>query len=268
LVIIMPQSGTTPHPSGEPGRFELILENTPQIIWVAGQDGALQYLNRQGREYTGMPIDDLLGWDWGWVVHPTDLPNTLSVWNESLRTGDPYDVEFRLRRKDGEYRWFSSRGQPHRDADGTVIRWYGVCHDIEEIKQANINLRGTHRLFKALIERNPRGYALISADRTVRYLSPACARIMGHRPEDMVGTDGLNQAHPDDREALGKWLLHLLAHPGEEIEIQLRFLHHDGSYRRLAILAVNLLPDPDVRAIVTTFWDPSRPMPQEPVLNS
>ena len=263
----MEHSGSTPYSSGEPSRFELILESIPLIVWVASTDGAVSYMNRQGREYAGVPIDDLLGWDWGWIVHPADLPNTLSVWNESVRTGRPHDTEFRLRRRDGEYRWFSTRGVPLRDQDGRIIRWYGVCHDIEELKQSNISLRGTQRLFKALVERNPRGFALLGMDRTIRYLSPASARITGFRPEDVVGNDGFDYAHPDDRAELACWLERLLARPGEEIEIAFRFRKIDGTYMKLAIHAVNLLPDPDVRAVVVSFWDADLPMPCSPALD-
>lgn len=262
----MSQSGARSHPSGEPGRYELILESIPQLVWVAGTDGALQYLNRQGREYAGLPIDDLLGWDWGWVVHPADLPQTLAAWNESLRIGSPHDNEFRLRRHDGEYRWFSTRAIPLRDLDGKIIRWYGVCHDIEELKQANIKLRGTQRLFKALIERNPRGFALIGPDRTVKYVSPASARITGFRPEDVIGDDSKDHVHPDDAPDLLRWLEFLANHPGEEIEIFFRFRRPDGSFVKLGIHAVNLLPDPDVRAVVANFWDADRPRPARPDL--
>lgn len=250
----MPPSSARFHSSGEPGRFELIVESLPIMIWVAGPDGGLQFLNRQAREYSGLAIDDLLGWDWSWVVHPADLPQALDLWNESLRTGHPVDLEFRLRRHDGEYRWFSSRGLPLRDDDGRIIRWYGVCSDIEDLKQANIRLRGTQRLFKALIERHPRGFALIGPDRIIKYVSPAVARITGFRPEEVVGDDCKDHVHPADYPQFQASLDSLLAHPGEEVEVSFRFRRPDGTHVPLGIQAVNLVPDPDVRAVVVTFW--------------
>src|SRR5512140_3317794 len=90
------------------------LDALPQLVWVAGPDGTLEYLNRRCADYSGLPIDDLLGWDWGWIVHPADLARTLDVWATSVRDGTPHEVEFRLRRRDGQYRWFLVRGEPVR----------------------------------------------------------------------------------------------------------------------------------------------------------
>jgi PAS domain S-box-containing protein len=222
---------------------------------VAGKDGAIEYLNRRCWEYTGLPVDDLLGWDWGWIVHPEDLPKTLTIWNESIRTGTPPDIEFRLRRHDGHYRWFVTRGNPLRDADGKIVRWYGTCTDIDDLKKTQAGLRNTEKLFRALVERSEIGFALIGMDRTVRYVSPAGARVMGHQLEDVLGIDGATHVHPEDQAKLFAWFDNHLANPGERQKATIRFLHKDGSYRKLMIWSSNLIPDPDVRAIALLFWE-------------
>lgn len=225
------------------------LDALPHLVWVAGPDGALEYLNRRCAEYTGVPIDDLLGWDWGWVIHPSDLPNTLTVWNASIRAGTSHEVEFRLRRGDGEYRWFLARAEPVRDADGQILRWFGTCTDIDESKRLAERLRGSQMLFWALVERSEDGFALIGADGTVRYANPTAARLLGTRPEDLIGTDMWGSVAPDDRPAVCAWWERVLVAPGERLATTARFLAWGGASRPLNVFCTNLLPDPEVRAV-------------------
>src|SRR5436190_23729290 len=84
----------------DPIHYRLALDALPQLVWVAGPDGTLEYLNRRCADYSGLAIDDLLGWDWGWIVHPSDLPETLRVWMMAIRSGTPHEIEQRLRRYD------------------------------------------------------------------------------------------------------------------------------------------------------------------------
>jgi len=232
----------------DPAHYRLALDSLPQLVWVAGPDGTLEYLNRRCAEYSGLPIDDLLGWDWSWVVHPADLPETLRVWTEAIRTGIPHQVEQRLRRHDGEYRWFLVRGEPIRDSDGKVIRWYGTCTDIDEAKRLAGQQRTVRMLFRALIERNDDGLALVAPDGTVRYANAAAGTLLGFPSEDLAGTDLWCSVHPDDRKQLCGWLDRVMETPGQRLSTTVRFQRRDGE-SRLEILATNLLPDPDVRAV-------------------
>jgi PAS domain S-box-containing protein len=243
-----------PDPDG-PKWYAPTLDALPHMAWVAAADGAVEYANRRCRDYAGLPLDDLLGWDWGWVVHPSDLPRTLDAWAEAIRTGGGYSVEYRLRRSDGLFRWHLGRAVPVRGPDGQVLRWFGTCTDIEAQKLAEDGLRAAGSLLRALVERSEEGYALLAADRTVRYISPAVSRILGSPPEEFVGQDAWEWVHPDDRAGLSGWLEDLLGRPGERAGAVARVRHRDGSYRRLAGRGTNLLPDPDVRAVAVTFWE-------------
>lgn len=233
----------------DPVAYRQALDALPHLVWVAGPDGALDYLNRRCAEYTGVPIDDLLGWDWGWVIHPSDLPATLTVWNASIRTGVPHEIEFRLRRKDGEYRWFLSRAEPVRNSDGHVTRWFGTCTDVDESKRAGDQLRVVRGLFRALVERSEDGFTLVGADGTVRYANPVAARLLGFRVDDLTGTDLWCSVDPADRQTVATWWERLLACPGERLTMSVRFLTWGGSSRPLQVLGTNLLPDPEVRAV-------------------
>ena len=244
-----------PNPSADKGRYGPTLDALPLLAWVAGPDGSLEYLNSRCREYAGLPLDELLGWDWEWVVHPADLPGSLAAWTEAVRTGTPLRVEQRLRRADSQFRWFVAQAVPVRDAAGVVVRWFGTCTDIDDVKRAEGRLRVTQSLFRALVERNEDGFALVEPDRKVRYVSPAVARLLGHIPEVVAGTVACDWVHPADREELSAWLTDLLDSPGERVGLHARFRCRDGSYSRLRVRGVNLIPDPDVRAVAVTFWE-------------
>ncbi|QDU23856.1 PAS domain-containing protein [Urbifossiella limnaea] len=236
-------------PSPVPPR---VLDHLPQLVWAAGSDGAVEYLNRRCTEYAGLPADDLLGWDWGWVVHPDDLPAVLTRWAASVRDGLPHRDEFRLRRSDGEYRWFLARGEPVRDADGRVVRWVGTCTDFDYARRSVAGARDERRLVRAFLDRSRDGHALVGADRVVRYASAGLAALLGRAVDALVGTDARDWVHRDDRPRLRMEADELLTRAGERVEAPARLRHADGSYRRVRLQATNLLRDPDVRAVAVT----------------
>src|SRR6266404_4408847 len=113
-------------------RWRSLTEALPQLVWTAAPDGASDYFSTQWTEYTGVPEAGLLGWRWMEVLHPDDLENTRQVWADAVAGRRPYDVEYRVRRHDGAYGWFKTRGTPIRDSEGRIIKWFGTCTDITE----------------------------------------------------------------------------------------------------------------------------------------
>ena len=124
-------------------RLRELADAIPQIVWMAGPDGNLTYVNARGAEYAGRPSGELHGQAWVEAIHPDDLPAAFAAREEAVRTGAPRAFEFRLRRADGAYRWHVSRQVPKLADDGSVIAWFGTCTDIEDLKQAQHTLRDT-----------------------------------------------------------------------------------------------------------------------------
>jgi len=104
-------------------------------------EGEVEFVNNQVLEYFGKTLEELKGWSTSDAVHPDDLPQAVAAWRHSVETGDPYDVDHRLRRADGVYRWFHSRGLSLRDAKGRIVRWYNLLTDINERRRAEEKLR-------------------------------------------------------------------------------------------------------------------------------
>ncbi len=115
--------------------FQTMVEGLPEIIWTADPNGADDYFNRKCFDYTGLTLEQMRGTGWTVIVHPDDRAVCLAKWETALRTGDPYDVEYRLRARDGTFRWFLCRGKPIRNSGGEIVKWFGTCTDIENQKQ-------------------------------------------------------------------------------------------------------------------------------------
>jgi PAS domain S-box-containing protein len=115
--------------------FHTMAEAVPEIIWTANPQGEDDYFNQRCFDYTGKSLAEMQGSQWKEVVHPDDVDNCTVKWQAAIRTGESYNTEYRLRAKDGSYRWFVGRANPIRDAKGAIVKWFGTCTDIESQKQ-------------------------------------------------------------------------------------------------------------------------------------
>lgn len=116
--------------------YRLLTEAIPQIVWTTKPNGWVDYFNNRWYEYTGLSLEQSLGWEWQIVLHPDDREFCRLSWLQAVETGNTYQVEYRLRSQDGTYRWYLGRGLPVRDKDGQIVRWFGTCTDIEDQKRA------------------------------------------------------------------------------------------------------------------------------------
>lgn len=115
-------------------RFRTLADAMPQMVWATLPDGYHDYYNARWYDFTGTPRGSTDGEGWNDMFHPDDQDRAWAVWRQSLATGDPYQIEYRLRHFDGTYRWVLGRALPLRDADGAITRWFGTCTDIHEQK--------------------------------------------------------------------------------------------------------------------------------------
>ncbi|HTO08653.1 MAG TPA: response regulator [Myxococcota bacterium] len=128
-------------------RFRSLSERMPHLVWESDAEGRVSYHNPRWYDYTGAPAEESLGERWLDYFHPDDREFALSEWRKAIATGGEYglDIEVRLRREDGVYRWFRLTGEPVPDASGAVGKWVGTCTDVEERKRAEEGLREADR---------------------------------------------------------------------------------------------------------------------------
>jgi PAS domain S-box-containing protein len=116
--------------------FRSLAEAMPQIVWVTRADGWNIYFNQRWVDYTGLTLEESYGHGWNIPFHPDDRQRAWDAWQRATKHYDPYELECRLRRADGVYRWWLIRGVPLRNESGEILKWFGTCTDIEDLKQA------------------------------------------------------------------------------------------------------------------------------------
>src|SRR5438132_1316192 len=154
--------------------FSLIVDRLPAFAWYAGPDGKIEYLNQRILDYTGERLEDLVGFGWANVLHSEDVERTKKAWLHSVETGEPCDVDQRVRRFDNIYRWFRTTAQPVRDPSGRVIRWYGVATDIEDWKRAEEGLRASEQRFRLIVDNIPGLVYTMTAEGDLEFVSQQC----------------------------------------------------------------------------------------------
>lgn len=117
-------------------KFQAIANSVDQMIWSTLPDGYHDYYNQRWYEFTGVPEGSTDGEAWNGMFHPDDQEKAWDTWRHSLRTGEPYEIEYRLKHHSGQYRWVLGRALPVRDTGGRIVRWYGSCTDIHDMKIA------------------------------------------------------------------------------------------------------------------------------------
>jgi len=150
------------HPAAQatktlPLRDELrvAIDTIPGLVWTALPAGDIDFLNQRWLDYTGLSLDVARGWGWQVAIHPDDLPGLTEYWRSVLAAGIPGETEARLRRHDGEYRWFLFRGVPLYDEHGVLLKWYGQTTDIEDRKRAETLLQNEKRLLEMVARGDP-----------------------------------------------------------------------------------------------------------------
>ncbi|GAC1501725.1 MAG: hypothetical protein NVS1B14_06250 [Vulcanimicrobiaceae bacterium] len=124
------------------GQFRVLADSMPQMVWSALPDGSIDYFNQQWVSYTGLALDSMDERGVKGVVHPDELRETWERWNRSLESGEPYEIEYRLRcAADGSFRWFIARAVALKDDDGKITRWIGTATDIDEQRRLSENLK-------------------------------------------------------------------------------------------------------------------------------
>ena len=232
-------------------QFHAIVNSIDQMIWSTLPDGYHDFYNDRWYEYTGVPAGSTDGEAWNGMFHPDDQERAWARWSHSLETGEPYEIEYRLRHRSGEYRWVLGKAQPVRGDDGGIVRWYGTCTDINDQVMARETLarsredleeavRARTSKLRAVMKERQHAWnssvdllAIVRPDATIQSVNPAWKDLLGYEEEDLVGRNFLDFTHPDDVERTAAEFTLVFERPLIE-PYEFRFLHASGSYRRFA----------------------------------
>lgn len=224
-------------------KFRTFAQAMANQVWTAPADGMLDWLNDQTLVYSGRSMAELLGVGWAQLVHPEDSEAATAAWSQALANGSNYEIEFRIRRADGIYRWHLVRALPIRDKTGAVLRWVGTNTDIEEQRRdrealRELNAHLERRVDERTRERDriwrnaPDMIAVLRPDGIVAEVNPAWNQTLGWDPHEVAGKRIDQLVHPDDR--IDAELALQRATLGVLPNFECRTLHADGSHRNIA----------------------------------
>ncbi len=213
-------------------RLRLIIDTIPAQAWRALPDGSVDYFNQRWHDYTGLSPTEALGWGWKAIIHPEDAARVMDKWtHEVLPSGKPGEIEVRLRRFDGEYRWFIVRVEPLRDELGHVLQWYGTNTDIDDLKRAEDKLRRDEQELRRITDAIPQTIIVLGTDGNVIYANQSTLDYTGLTMEEVMATDFRARVfHPEDVERLRDERQRALSR-GIPFENEQRARRKDGQYR-------------------------------------
>ena len=212
-------------------KLRQVIDTIPTLAWSILPDGSNEFLNKRWHEYTGLSAAQSHGSGWQVAIHPEDRVLLLQKWQGLLASGEPGEMEARLRRYDGVFRWFLMRVEPLRDDTGKIVRWYGTCTDIETLKQTEAQLREDERELRRITDLIPQAIVVQDPSGTPIYANQATLDYTGLTAEDVIAPLFRERIfHPDDLERLREQRKAALGR-GLPFEIEQRARRNDGQYR-------------------------------------
>jgi len=231
-------------------RLRTIIDTIPALAWSARPDGSAEFFNRRWLDYAGLSIEEARDWGWTAAVHADDLNRLADYWRSTLASGEPGEIEARLRRFDGVYRWFLFRASPLRDGSGNIVKWYGTNADIEARKRAEETLRSNEQKLRLIVDSIPGMVCTMSTAGEVQLLNRQVLEYFGKTTEELKNWATSDAVHPDDLpRVIEAWRRSI--ETGQPYVLEVRQRRADGVYRWFQSRA---LPARDTEGHITDWY--------------
>ena len=208
-----------------------IIDTIPTLAWCNLPDGSNEFVNRRWCDYTGLSPEEVQRVGCKVAIHPEDRPKWLDKWRTLVASGEGGEIEARLHRHDGAYRWFLIRVEPLQDESGEIVRWYGTNTDIDDLKQTEAKLREDEREVRRITDAIPQAINVLGVDGRTLYANKVTLEYAGLGLEDVTSPDFRERLfHPEDVERVRNERQEGLA-AGIPFELEQRVRRHDGQYR-------------------------------------
>ena len=212
-------------------RLRKIIDAIPTFAWCGLPDGSKEFFNQRWHDYTGLSPEEAHGWGWKVAIHPDDSGKLADKWSAFVDSGEPGEAEARVRRFDGQYRWFLFRAEPLRDENRTIVNWYGTNTDIEDRKRAEEKLRQDELELRQITDAIAQTIMVLEPDGTAIYANQSMLDFSGLTMEAVLAADFRTRFfHPEDVERLRDDRQQALS-KGVPFENEQRARRKDGQYR-------------------------------------
>jgi PAS domain S-box-containing protein len=202
----------------------------PGLVFTQTPEGRIEFINEPLRDYLGRTLEGLQDWHSNDSVHPDDIDRVTREWKQHVAAGIEYVVEHRLRRADGQYRWFQLRVSPARDAEGRLLRWYGLLTDIDAFKEVERAARSSESGLRLLIDSIPGLVYTMTPACELEAVNRQVLDYFGKTVEELKSWDQIGSVHPDDMPRVLQSLRRTVEF-GEPHEVEQRLRRADGTYR-------------------------------------
>lgn len=211
-------------------RFRAMTDSMPQIIWSTRPDGYHDYYNQRWYDFVGKSKEETIGDGWNAQFHPNDQARAWKIWKHSLETGEPYEIEYRLRYKDGSYRWVLGRALPMRNQQGDIIRWCGTCTEIQKQKDTEEALTKSEDDFRTFANNIANLAWMANPDGLIFWYNQRWYEYTGTTLEEMLQGGWEKVHHPDHKERVLIFINEAWT-KGENWELTYPLKGVDGKYR-------------------------------------
>jgi len=207
-----------------------VIDTIPSLSWCNLPDGPNEFLSKGWHDYTGMSPEKAHGWGWSASFHPDDLPPLMTRWQELLVSGEPGEIEARIRRHDGEYRWFLIRVAPFRDETGAILRWYGTSTDIHDRKLADDALRASETSLRNVLDNIPGMVSILGPTGALERSNGPFLEYFNKTHEEIQNWANNDLVHPDDLpRAIASFTRSI--ETGEPLHLEHRLRRADGAFQ-------------------------------------
>jgi len=237
-------------------KYRQVVQTIQEVIFTTDAAGLWSFLNPAWTAITGFNVEESLGRPLFEFLEQEDARNMRAQFQRLMATRTPYlRHEGRWRTRNGTHRWIEMRLQVGYSPSGEIEGTSGVLADVTDRRRAEDALRQSEEYFRSLIENSADMMAVLNADATIRYVSPATERVLGWKPEEWIGADALSRLHPDELTAGRAILNELQDESGGTRTVEARLRHADGSWRQLEVTCRNLLLTRGVEGFVINAHD-------------
>jgi PAS domain S-box-containing protein len=207
-----------------------VVDALPGLVWSADPDGRVDFLNSHWCEYTGLSVAEAYGVGWQLAIHPSDRPSLRHRWRSILAAGESGVMEARLRRFDGEYRWFLFCMRPLTEAAGQIVKWFGTSTDIHDLRRPTMGQHAREDDYRSITDIIPAMIAFLTPDGKIEDANRHVLEYLGTTLEELKGRKASEAIHPDDLPlVIAAWERAVAT--GEPYDIDHRIRRADGVYR-------------------------------------
>jgi formate hydrogenlyase transcriptional activator len=210
--------------------FRLVVDGIAALVVATSPESKVEFVNQQVLDYFDKTREELKDRWPSEAVHPDDRDAACAGWMEAVQSGRPFEIDHRLRRHDGVYRWFRMRGRPSRDEHGRIVRWYSMLTDIDERKKAEQQLEEQEKELRQVLDLAPQLVTVYGPERERLYANGVALTYFGMGLDEWRQLPMGSDTHPDDLQRLKAPLVHAFSE-GSPFEMETRLRKHDGAYR-------------------------------------